>query len=636
MTPTALPLPLDVSKDEYPRVVPCIHSLLFPMDEKAFRDGLLTLDKPSLRRGGPLVFVEYFRTSYDPTPYLAVDQLAFHAQRFDPLRAIQRIQIVEYPDRVEFTQLMKELNSSWRVISGRIVLDVLQHGDIWSRYRGDLNYGSSRIETDLKTRMLSAWNERKLFRVDETLPTLSDISVARVEQGESLAGASSREFAASLRTSRPAVIACTGDSKVFSRIRYYLERAQHELSETLVALGGVHAIAAHHDLVQHLAEDTGLCTPSSQPFDLVHYGSSGELDFCDMLRAFGLPDGERQIALASLPNFSARVHRVADPDPWNSAYITNPSVPRINSEVIRCYSEEQMPTSWGEAQPLVRRLKGSWGCQFACSFCATSRGYSPGDIGRTADFFDSVVKECKERNINPEDVLVYFEDANFAGPYASKVLDLMKGYSFQLGIQIRFDCLTDAMISKIKGGRVGYVFLGLESYDDSLRNSVNKQSNVSPERMLQVAQSLHEEGIEFLVSGIVGLPGEDLDAMARTILFARVLSPRVISLELPKVYPGTELSKECGGQFGLESVGTLYSRGDKLLETHEAGQESAGSLLMPHLREEYAIAIIQEAHEMVLMPLEELRAKAGQTIIAKELVHGSYRSRENDIGFYVR
>jgi hypothetical protein len=595
------------------------------------------LHKPTLRRDGPLLFVEYFRTSYDPTPYLAVDQLAYHAQRFDPTREIERVQIVEHPARIELSRFRKEVAGPWRIVSATLVLDPVQCGDLWSQYRGAVEYGLAKIEMERRLEILSAWNKRGLFCSGGVRPGLTDIATVRLSPEDSLLSAVSREFASYLHDTQPAVVACTGDSKVFSRVRYLMERAPSELAHTLAVIGGIHAIAAHDDTLQHLAEETGLLTPSSQPFDLIHYGPSGEADFTELLRAFDLPDTERLAALAGLPNFSGRVRLPEDQDPWNAAYRTNSSTMRRNADVNRCPSEEQLPTSWGEENPLVRRLKGSWGCQFSCSFCATSRGYSPGDIGQTQAFFDSVLAECSKGRVNPQSVLVYFEDANFAGPYASSVLELAKGYPFKLGVQVRFDCLTDAMLTKIKDGGVGYVFLGLESFDDALRNSVNKQSHVTPERMFQVASSLHAAGIEFLISGIVGLPDESVDAMARTILFARLLAPRVISLELPKVYPGTGLAKEFAGRFGGDSVGMLYSRGDKLLETHQAGQESAGSLLMPHLHEEYAVTIMAEAHTMVQMPLDELRQLGGVGPIAFEpLLPAQYASRPGDLGFYVR
>jgi hypothetical protein len=561
---------------------------------KARQPAEIILDKPTLRRDGPLVFVEQFRHSYDLTPYLAIDQLALYAQKADPGKHIHRFQIIDYKDRVELHHYKKVPGGEWVVIGADVRLDPTAFPNLYHDYRGDEQYGRRQLMTKYAQQLVGG-----------------AVNVGWVNPEESLSLQGRHMLGARLDDVKPAIVACTSDSKSFSRMRALIDGNQGALKDVLVVTGGIHAIAAHNELLEHLAERPSVLDPRTQAWDLVHYGQSGEQDF------------------------SARVRVDSDEDRFNGFWQKNEAASRSNDTVQRCPSSEQFPAWWGPENPIVRRMKGAWGCQFSCSFCATSGSYARGDVQRTKEFFDSVLAECSKRSMDPSIVMVYFEDANFAGTYARQVLELAERYPFKLGLQVRFDCLRDDVIKQMQQSKVAYLFLGLESYDESLRSSVDKKNALTPQKMYDLASKLKDAGIDYIISGIVGLPSETPEAMARTILFARLLGPQVVSLELPKVYPGTALADDFYKVTG-RSPGRLYSDGDELVKDPNTGSESVGSLLMPHMSESSAVAVMTEADVLMRMSLEELLERVTLHENFAPLSRCTYCTPRDDVGFYTR
>ena len=124
----------------------------------------------------------------------------------------------------------------------------------------------------------------------------------------------------------------------------------------------------------------------------------------------------------------------------------------------------------------------------------------------------------------------------------------------------------------------------------------------------------------------------------RTIAFARLTGAKVISAELPKIYPNTDLSRTMG-----IDVSKLYTKGTDSYTSKDAsslivgwnvGFENQGSLLSPHLNQaqaESAMKLVDRCANMKLSDLLKLARFDGLIPIA-DLRYSA--PQENDIGFY--
>lgn len=156
-------------------------------------------------------------------------------------------------------------------------------------------------------------------------------------------------------------------------------------------------------------------------------------------------------------------------------------------------------------------------CPFTCSFC----GY-PERAGeyRTAGL-DAVEREFDSLAGVDDIQLVNFIDDTFNVPQErfKEILRLMirKQYSFKWFSYYRCQFADRETVELMKESGCQFVFLGLESGDDSILETMNKRTTT--EKYLKGIALLKEAGIRTLGNFIVGFPGETEETVRRTIEF---------------------------------------------------------------------------------------------------------------------
>jgi len=202
------------------------------------------------------------------------------------------------------------------------------------------------------------------------------------------------------------------------------------------------------------------------------------------------------------------------------------------------------------------------GCPSRCTFC------------------DRAVFGCSYRERSPSNVLDEVEELIYRfGAKELKFFDdtftLNKKRLFDIcdefnkrKIDIEWSCLTKAnlvskeMLMKMKKAGCWQVLFGLESGDPEILKSLNKGITLEQgERAVKLAKKV---GLSVRTDFLMGVPGENLTTMGKTLEFAKKINPSFAHFNKFNPYPGTQiytrLVKE-GYRFDLDN---FYSQLDHL------------------------------------------------------------------------
>jgi len=180
------------------------------------------------------------------------------------------------------------------------------------------------------------------------------------------------------------------------------------------------------------------------------------------------------------------------------------------------------------------------GCPFKCIFCST-RVFGKDTRKRSPEKVIQEIKECQDK----------YEIEHFT--FLDDTLTLNKQHTLDicnllikenLGItwegSTRANLIDEELVNKMaKSGLIRLSF-GLESVDVNIRRIINKK--VPLESYIEANRLTNKYGIETLNSCIIGLPGETVDTIRKTLRFLREskeIQQANISIAVP--YPGTEL-----------------------------------------------------------------------------------------------
>lgn len=246
----------------------------------------------------------------------------------------------------------------------------------------------------------------------------------------------------------------------------------------------------------------------------VHRGESPpELD------ALALPAWER-VDLDALDRFRARVVERSGRPRW------------------------QFPID-GRTLPVVT----SRGCPFRCAHCSSNPGLAPGQpktqrrhgADHLARLFRALVEEHGATRLAILDELVNVNAAHF-----DRVLDAIEAHdvSFEVPNGLRADYLGQRQLERMRG-RVTTVSVSAESGDQRvLDDIVGKKLDLA--EIERVAGEAHALGVPLLVHWMIGLPGEDMAAVNRTLERALELHDRFgaePAVQFATPLPGTRLAE---------------------------------------------------------------------------------------------
>lgn len=200
------------------------------------------------------------------------------------------------------------------------------------------------------------------------------------------------------------------------------------------------------------------------------------------------------------------------------------------------------------------------GCPFKCIFCSRKvflnriRKRSPEMV---IEEIKSIIDEYGIRHfIFLDDTLTL--DRN----HILKICDLIEEEKLEITFEgsTRANLVDEELVSRmVKAGLIRLSF-GLESVDENIRKIMKKE--VPLESYITANKLTNKYGVETLNSCMIGLPGETVDTVKKTLSFLRdshEIKQANISIAVP--YPGTELYEMAKkGRYGLKLMTNDFSR----------------------------------------------------------------------------
>jgi len=187
-------------------------------------------------------------------------------------------------------------------------------------------------------------------------------------------------------------------------------------------------------------------------------------------------------------------------------------------------------------------IMSSRGCPFSCIFCSSSELF--GKIWR-ARSPENVVEEIKLLKYKYGVKEIEFLDDTFTlnKKRAERICDLLirENLTISWACSSRVDTINESLIEKLKRAGCHTIYLGIESGSQRILNIIDKRITLAQaERAVNLIKKVK---LNTLGSFIIGIPGETVKTIKKTISFAKKLSPSFVQFTICTPYPGTKLFK---------------------------------------------------------------------------------------------
>ena len=188
----------------------------------------------------------------------------------------------------------------------------------------------------------------------------------------------------------------------------------------------------------------------------------------------------------------------------------------------------------------------SRGCPFQCAFCSATI-----ILGRKVRYksLENAIAEIELLTTKYGAKGLNFQDSSFTVnrqwclDFCNEIV--RRGIKLKWRANTRADCLDAEVLSAMKAAGCYRINVGFESGNESTLKLLKKQTTVALN--VKAARLVQEAGMELGASFLVGVPGEGIDEVVKTIEFACKVGCRFTQFYLPIPYPGTRLREMCEG-----------------------------------------------------------------------------------------
>ena len=212
---------------------------------------------------------------------------------------------------------------------------------------------------------------------------------------------------------------------------------------------------------------------------------------------------------------------------------------------------ERYRMPWQRQHPFATVMT-DFGCPFGCLFCnSRAVGYATRNIENLREELDAIAAAGIRQ--------LFIKDMTFGAVrrHALEVLNLMihNNYGFTWNAYTRSDLLDEELVELMARAGCHLLQIGVESADERLLEQYGKGVNVEQTR--RAFRILKKRGIDAGAHFILGLPGDTLEGMRKTVRLAMELDPVYASFNL--AMPRLGASMESNGWQNLP----LNSSGDR-------------------------------------------------------------------------
>lgn len=316
-------------------------------------------------------------------------------------------------------------------------------------------------------------------------------------------------------------------------VKHLCSLLRETLPKSFIILGGPHFTFAPEEMLKECPQaDVGIV-------------GEGEVAFHELLCEFG----KDKPSLGSVKNLVFRD---------NGKVIRNPRrVPLCPEDFPVIPAYKLFPMEKYEVQPTVYKrlptfnIMVSRGCPYQCTFCnafevmGRKPRYKPVEL--VMEEIDYLIGEYGIRGL-------MFHDSTFTinRNWVQRFCEaLIRGnYNLTWMCLTRVDCVDGPLLTLMKRAGCFGLSYGVESANQKSLDLIKKNLTVK-ENETVIKMSL-KMGLFVTATYLLGLPGENVRDVKRTIRFAKRLGTQIAHFFLPLPYPGTEFFEQCQKDGGIE------------------------------------------------------------------------------------
>lgn len=184
----------------------------------------------------------------------------------------------------------------------------------------------------------------------------------------------------------------------------------------------------------------------------------------------------------------------------------------------------------------------SRGCPMQCSFCSSAALHGSKLRLRSVDKILDEMEYLVKMGIET----IAFMDDTFTIS-KKRVIELCEGIEernidVMWGCTSRVDSLNKELLRRMKKAGCITVFMGVESADQQMLDTVNKQTTIA--KIKDAFEVSREEKIRTIASVVLGMPGDTKESIKNTINFVKELNPSYAIFSLATPYPGTRFYQQ--------------------------------------------------------------------------------------------
>ena len=221
----------------------------------------------------------------------------------------------------------------------------------------------------------------------------------------------------------------------------------------------------------------------------------------------------------------------------------------------------------------------SRGCPFNCNFCSSSKICGKKWRSRSPS---NVIQELQILRDEYGTKEIEFMDDTFTldNKRADEICDRIIEEKMDISwtCSSRVNTITKKLASKLKKAGCHTIYLGIESGSQRILDKLGKAITIQQAK--NAVKIVKEAGLNALGSFIIGIPGETIDMIKKTIKFAKKLRLDFAQFTLCTPYPGTKLF-EMAKKNGLFSTKdwSKYTTLDPVMKIGELTQKQLKNLL---------------------------------------------------------
>jgi anaerobic magnesium-protoporphyrin IX monomethyl ester cyclase len=189
-------------------------------------------------------------------------------------------------------------------------------------------------------------------------------------------------------------------------------------------------------------------------------------------------------------------------------------------------------------------IVSSRGCPHSCIFCTAHQYYGKKIRLRSAKNIVDEMQECLERH-GIRNFTMWSDTFNQSRKFVVELCIEIQKRGLDKKIRWmangRVDHVDAEVLKEMKSSGCMGISYGVESGSDEILRNVKKGANATQAR--QAVKLTKEAGIEVLAHVILGLPGETMETINRTIQYIKELDPDYAQFYCAIPFPKTELEK---------------------------------------------------------------------------------------------